>query len=304
MPRYQHARVLRAALAAVALTAAVVGETAVGRALADRGAEETGRSALARAAMVQARDVPEGRASRAEAARRGALSGRPVGGPPEAPAVPGARPVADRAHGSELPAAAILRRLPARLDRDGATILIGSGRAPVTVTLYEDYRCPDCRRFEQAQGETLARLVADGTVLIRRVIESSLDVRLPGIGAQRAANAARAALASGRFPLYNAALYANQPPERQDGYTVARLLKIASQVPGLRGAAFDRAVRSQRYASWVRASQRVYDRYDRRVHSGTPGMEVNGRVVDLEKRMDLARDPEALRAFLLAAARD
>ncbi|MCD0481575.1 thioredoxin domain-containing protein [Streptacidiphilus sp. ASG 303] len=320
MPRYQP-RLLRAVVAVTALVAAVGGEAAVGRALAHRGAEATGRSE----ALLRARAVSEVRASRAEDALRAALTGRPPGAPLTAPALPGTPLTAPgltapglagavpgaAAEGSpavrpglpDVPAAAVLRALPARLDRDGAAIDVGRAGAPVTVTLYEDYRCPDCRRFEEAQGAVLARLAAAGTVLVRRVVESSLDVRLPGDGAHRAANAARAALAAGGFPLYNALLYAEQPPEQEDGYTVGRLLALASRVPGLRGPAFDRAVRTRRYAPWAAAAQRAYERHGRRAGYGTPGMVVNGRPVDLAARPDLAGDPGALRAFLLAQAR-
>lgn len=305
MARYQRARVLRAAVAVAALVAAVGGETAVGRALAGRGAELTGSGRTpetSRTLLLQARDLTEALAGRGRAteSRRSPSLGRPAGGPP-APAIPGARPVGTR--GPALPGAALPARLPSRLDGDGVAISTGSSRAPVTVTLYEDYGCPACRRFEQAQGGTLARMVADGAVRLRRVIGSSPDARPSGDGSRRAANAARAAVQAGRFPLFNALLDQEQPSPRRGGFTTARLLAIASRVPGLRGRAFDSAVRSQRYASWVEASQRACDRYRRRAPSGSPGMAVNGRAVDLSARHDLARDPGALRAFLLAARR-
>ncbi|MFJ6214016.1 thioredoxin domain-containing protein [Streptomyces sp. NPDC092296] len=298
MPRYQHARVLRTAVAVAALVAAVGGEAVVGRALAHRGAEQTGRPALARAALVRDGESLE-RAGRGGAGGlvRAVLVGRPISGS-AAPALPGARPELPK-----IPGAALLRTLPARLDRDGVAIDVGRTRAPVTVTLYEDYRCPDCRRFEAAQGETLARLAADGTVRLRYVIECSLDERLPGDGAHRAANAARAALAVGGFPLYNALLYRNQPPERQDGFTVDRLLRIASDVPGLRGRTFDEAVRSEQYADWVDDAQDAYDRYADGFKAGTPGLVVNGKAVDLVAHPELAEKPAALRTFLLKAAR-
>ncbi|WP_377272134.1 DsbA family protein [Peterkaempfera sp. SMS 1(5)a] len=297
MARYQRARILRASVALAALVAAVAGEAAVGRALADRGGRPGDRTGLARAVLVQSRGLPA--SGEDGGLLRTAFSGRPLAGPAAAPALPGARPAGPP--GPRIPGAATLMVLPARLDPDGAAMSVGSARAPVTVTLYEDYRRVGCRRFEQAQGRMLAELAAEGTVRIRRVVESSLDARLPGDGAHRAANAARAALAAGRFPVFNALLYEEQPSERQDGFTVRRLLDIASEVPGLRGPAFDRAVRTQGYASWAAASQRVYDGYGRRVRFGTPGMVVNGRPVDLAARPDLAGDPAALRRFLLAA---
>jgi hypothetical protein len=292
-------------VAVAALVAAVGGEAAVGRVLAGRGAELTAPNPAAgpgRTLLVDARDLPEARADRdwVQELPRSPFRGRPVGGPPSAPAIPGAWPV-----GGPEPAvpASLLMRLPSRLDGDGVTISTGSRQAPVTVTLYEDYRCRACGRFERAQGRMLAGLVADGTVRLRRVIGSSADLRRRGAGAHRAANAARAALEAGRFPLFNALLYEEQPYQRRHGFSVGRLLAIASRVPGLRGPDFDHAVRFQRYAPWVDASDKVWDRFGRRAGCAAPGLVVNGRPVDLSVRHDLAGDPRALRAFLLAARR-
>ncbi|WP_055588423.1 thioredoxin domain-containing protein [Streptacidiphilus griseoplanus] len=296
MARYQRARVLRATVAVAALVAAVAGETAVGRALADRAAHPGDHARLAGAMLTQSRALPAGGPG---GLLRAPSVGRPVAGPLTAPAIPGARPVGPP--GPRIAGAATLMALPARLDPDGVAMAVGSARAPVTLTLYEDYRDPGSRRFEQAQGRMLADLAADGTVWIRRITGSAPQARQSGEDAHRAANAARAALAAGRFPVFNALLYQEQPPGRRGGFTVRRLLDIASQVPGLRSPAFDRAVRTQRYASWVATSQRAYDRHDRRVRSGSPGMVVGGRPVDLAARPDLARDPAALRRFLLAA---
>jgi protein-disulfide isomerase len=330
VPWYQHARLLRAAVAVAALTAAVGGETAVGRSLAERGAEHTGRPPVHAAAFETAafETAAFETAAFESAAFRTTAAGSPAAGARSAPAdradlallgedVPWPWPAA---HRRQLPAAAVespvvasswvrpvpgastLLALPARLDRDGVGISVGSAHAPVVLALYEDYRCPTCRRFELAQGRMLGRLASDGTVRIRYIIESSLDVRLPGRGAHRAANAARAALEYGGFPLYHALLLRNQPSERVNAFSVNRLLAIASHVRGLRGPGFDRAVRNQRYSDWVNASQRAYERYGRRFMYGTPGLVVNGRPIDLGAHPELMTDPDALRALLKRAA--
>jgi protein-disulfide isomerase len=334
VPWYQHARLLRAAVAVAALTAAVGGETAVGRSLAERGAEHTGRPPVHGAAFeaaafesaafrttavgstaVGARSAPADRADRAlPASGRGAVASTgplpveavpwlwPAAHPRQLHAAAVESPVAASSRVRPVPGASTLLALPARLDRDGVGISVGSAHAPVVLELYEDYRCPTCRRFELAQGRMLGRLASDGTVRIRYIIESSLDVRLPGRGAHRAANAARAALEYGGFPLYHALLLRNQPSERVNAFSVNRLLAIASHVRGLRGPGFDRAVRNQRYSDWVNASQRAYERYGRRFMYGTPGLVVNGRPIDLGAHPELMTDPDALRALLKRAA--
>jgi protein-disulfide isomerase len=138
--------------------------------------------------------------------------------------------------------AALLVGLPSRLEADGTTITVGDPSARNTVHVYEDPRCPICRQFEATNGPTLALLAKSGKAKVQYTLASFLDGNLGGGGSRRAANALRAAVAAGKFPLYHAVLYDNQPPESQDGFTSARLLQLAAQVPGLSGAAFTKAV--------------------------------------------------------------
>ncbi|TDT95739.1 protein-disulfide isomerase [Streptomyces sp. 846.5] len=264
------ARVTRAAVAAVALAVAVGGEASVGRALSDGGrqrfvAEQTGYDRSSDAlTLTVSRSV-----------HRPAL-------------------IAD------VPQRKILSGLPARLAPDGAGIDVGYADAPVVLTLFEDFRCSSTRDFERRQGAELAGLAARHQVLLRYVMESSLDQRLPGPGGLLATNAARAALSRGAFPLFHALLFANQPDEYVDGFTVPRLLAIAGSVPHLRGPAFDTEVRTVWYRDWVNAAQTAYD--DAHVRFGTPSMLLNGNEVDLGAQHALLSDPKALGAFVAQAA--
>ena len=264
------ARVTRAAVAAVALAVAVGGEASVGRALSDGGrqrfvAEQTGYDRSSDAlTLTVSRSV-----------HRPAL-------------------IAD------VPQRKILSGLPARLAPDGAGIDVGYADAPVVLTLFEDFRCSSTRDFERRQGAELAGLAARHQVLLRYVMESSLDQRLPGPGGLLATNAARAALSRGAFPLFHALLFANQPDEYVDGFTVPRLLAIAGSVPHLRGPAFDTEVRTVWYRDWVNAAQTAYN--DAHVRFGTPSMLLDGNEVDLGAQHALLSDPKALGAFVAQAA--
>ncbi|MFC5911526.1 DsbA family protein [Streptacidiphilus monticola] len=241
------------------------------------------------------------RAALAALALSGALLADPVVDHALAEAVPApavasfgaplVRDVPDR--GTALP-------LPAALDRDRAAIDVGYRGAPVVLTVFEDYRCDSTGAFERIQGPTLRSLAAAHKVLIRYVLESSLDERLPGPGALWATNAARAALAHGGFPLYHALLFANQPDERADGFTEQRLLQLASQVPKLRGKAFDSEVHRLAWRDWVARAQHAYDTAG--VHHGTPSILVNGREVDLWAQPRLLDSPAYLRSFVEKAA--
>lgn len=189
------------------------------------------------------------------------------------------------ASGGVAPAnAALLIGLPARLEADGTTITVGNPSARNTVHVYEDPRCPICRQFEAANGSTLALLAKSGKAKVQYTLASFLDGNLGGGGSQRAANALRAAVAAGSFPMYHAVLYDNQPPEAEDGFTNARLLQLAAQVPGLSGAAFTQAVRTGRYRAFVAASEKAFTDSGA---TGTPHVVINGTpVTDASKLFD------------------
>jgi len=166
--------------------------------------------------------------------------------------------------------------IPSRLEKDGTTITVGDPAARHTIALYEDPRCPYCRRFEAADGARLNALARAGTVRLQYTMGSFLDDNLGGGGSKRAVNALRAAVPSGRFAALHALLYAEQPPEVTDGFTVDELLRLAGEIPGLRGPAFDAAVRGQTYARFV---ARAEDALLMSGTTGTPTMRIDGKVV-------------------------
>ncbi|MEV6550918.1 thioredoxin domain-containing protein [Streptomyces sp. NPDC051597] len=144
---------------------------------------------------------------------------------------------------------------------------------------WRDPRCPSCEAFERTGGgPALAAAVVRREVRAQYTMASFLDDRLGGGGSKRAVNALRAALEAGKFAEYHAVLYGNQPPEESDGYTTARLLELASRVPGLRGAAFDSAVKTMKYRAFVRASEEAYEAKgtEEGFGPGTPSLEIDG----------------------------
>jgi protein-disulfide isomerase len=168
------------------------------------------------------------------------------------------------------------RQPPSRLEADGTTITVGNPAAPHTITLYEDPRCPICRQMEQVNGRRMIELALSGKVRLQYTMASFLDQNLGGGGSKRAVNALRAAVQENRFAPLHTVLYANQPDENEDGFTVDRLLELAAQVPGLRSPAFDAAVRGQTYKSFVGDSEKAF------VDSGatgTPTVKMDGKTV-------------------------
>ncbi|MGW1541732.1 DsbA family protein [Streptomyces sp. NPDC002309] len=186
-----------------------------------------------------------------------------------------------------------LEEVPEKLAADGTTIVVGDPSAAVVVRLYEDPRCPACEEFETSGAGPELR---DATVLRDAVTEytlaSFLDDRVGGSGSKKAVNALRAALEEGRFAEYHKVLYDNQPEESVDGFTDARLLELAGQVDGLRGPAFDSAVKGMKYRAFVTASEKAYERAGGKKEPEGPGtptavindvripMEYNGLLFD------------------------
>ncbi|MYT05063.1 MULTISPECIES: thioredoxin domain-containing protein [Streptomyces] len=165
-----------------------------------------------------------------------------------------------------------LESVPEKLDPDGTTITVGNPHAPVTVHLYEDPRCPVCEEFESTgAGPELQEATVRGEARTEYTMASFLDARLGGSGSKKAVNALRAALAQGRFAEYHQVLYRHQPEEAEDGFTDARLLELAEQVEGLRGPAFDSAVKDMKYRAFVTASEKAYESAGGSEEPGGPG---------------------------------
>ena len=115
----------------------------------------------------------------------------------------------------------------------------GNPQAPVTVVMFTDFQCPSCAAMHPVVEEAL-KSHSDRVRLVVR--DYPLDVH---DHARKAAEAADAANAQGKFFEYTALLYQNQ-----SNLDVASLKKYASQV-GLNRARFDRELDSGMYAAEV-----------------------------------------------------
>ncbi|MEV6201732.1 thioredoxin domain-containing protein [Streptomyces sp. NPDC051771] len=163
---------------------------------------------------------------------------------------------------------------------DGTKIVVGDADAPHTVTVYADPRCPYCAKFEAGGGAVLTERAARGELKVEYVLASFLDARTGGTASARAANALRAAADAGpgTFAAFQAALFAAQPAgEPEDAFTADALLRIADRVEGLRGEAFDRAVREESHRAWVADAERAFEESG---VGGTPTVRVDGEVLD------------------------
>ncbi|MFE0174279.1 DsbA family protein [Streptomyces sp. NPDC059002] len=176
----------------------------------------------------------------------------------------------------------------------GGVITVGDPKAKHTVKLYEDPRCPICKKFEETGAQALVKPVADGKVKLEYTIASFLDKNLGGSGSVNAANALRASVEAGKFPQYHAAVFAAQPEEEtDDAFTPAYLLKVADKVDGLRGAAFDKAVNKVTYKKWVDEAMKAFTDDGM---EGTPTVLIDGKKPEGNSLYDQAAFTKELKA--------
>ena len=136
---------------------------------------------------------------------------------------------------------------------DGVFV-VGSTSAPVTVDLYEDFQCPNCKAFEAESGATIAQLVAAGTVQAHYHGMAFLDTSANDQYSTRALNAAAAVFAAGgptAFQKFHDLLFTHQPAEGGSGLTDDQLVQYATQA-GATGASVKQAVTGLKYGDWVK----------------------------------------------------
>jgi protein-disulfide isomerase len=173
---------------------------------------------------------------------------------------------------------------------------IGRDDAPVTVTVFFDYMCPFCGRFEAANSVDLDRLVKGGTVRVELRPMSFLDSRSKGSQySTRAANAL-ATVADGapdRVWDFHRALFREQPEEGTAGLSDERIAEIAraAGVP----APVIRELPVRAFAGWVvQSTERAFGTGI----TGTPTV-----LVDQQKLVGDLYSAGALKDAVLHAAR-
>jgi protein-disulfide isomerase len=171
--------------------------------------------------------------------------------------------------------------VPANTADSGNVIVVGSATAPVTVDMYEDFQCPNCKAFEDTNATTLASLVAAGTVQLHYHGMAFLDTSANDKYSTRALNAAAAVVAQAgptAFQAFHDLLYANQPAEGGSGLTDDQLVAYAQQA-GASGEVVEQAIRDLSYGDWVK---NVTDQASKDGVTGTPTVLVDGtKLTDL-----------------------
>lgn len=166
--------------------------------------------------------------------------------------------------------------VPAHTVGNGLVIPVGQAGAPVTVNLYEDLQCPNCKAFEEESGDTLDLLVAQGKVVLHYHPMSFLDSSANQDFSSRALNAAAVvtnAAGDQAFKKFHDLIYANQTPETGPGMTDAQLIAYAKQA-GASGPQVEKAIKDLEYSDWIK---KVTEQASKDGVTGTPTVIIDGK---------------------------
>lgn len=161
--------------------------------------------------------------------------------------------------------------------------------ATADIRLYADFHCPDCKAFDEENGDYLAGLVKSGAATLEFHPIAIVD-RLSS-GSKYSTRSAAAAgcvadLSPNSYFAANALLMSKQPATGTPGYSNAELATMLSGIDGLENSAeVTRCVDDQRFASWVADATKRVTRgdipgTDIGQFQGTPTVTVNGLQFD------------------------
>ena len=153
-----------------------------------------------------------------------------------------------------------------------------AGTDPVEVVIYEDFQCPVCKAFEQANGAFLDDAVKKGDITIEYRLLAFLDRASPNKYSSRAGSAALCAFESGGGEDYKkvaSMLWANQPAENTAGPEDPALVDQLKQA-GVSGDTVESCVIKNRFVPWLEKATEASR--DAKV-TGTPTVRINGKNV-------------------------
>jgi protein-disulfide isomerase len=173
------------------------------------------------------------------------------------------------------------------LGKDGLAIPVGKESAKSTLTVWEDFRCPACKGFEQAYRPVIHELTAAGKLKVEYHLATIIDGNMGGSGSRKAANASACAQDAGKFTAYHDVLFDNQPPEPDDAFAKEdKLIELAGKVDGLDTPAFRACVNDGRHDAWVEKSAAAFRDGG---FSGTPTVLLDGKNIYQDQSMTPAK---------------
>jgi protein-disulfide isomerase len=170
---------------------------------------------------------------------------------------------------------------------DNLAIPVGKTSAKASLTVWEDFRCPACKSFEDAYRSTIHELTDSGQLKVQYHLATIIDGNMGGSGSRKAANAAACAQDAGKFTAYHDVLYENQPQETDDAFAKnSKLIELAKKVDGLDTATFRTCVEDGTHDTWVAKSAAAFRNGG---FSGTPTLLLNGKNIYQDQTMTPAK---------------
>ena len=171
------------------------------------------------------------------------------------------------------------------------------------VVLYEDSQCPICKEYETQFGNAMLQLIDEGKITLEVRTAYFLDDQIEHTpnekSSQRAAMAAAAADAVGKYREYHKVVYENQPPEGV-GYTDQQLRVDFAAKAGITGddlATFQNLYDAKTYADFAKKSNEAMGKAG---ITGTPTYVVNGKKINLGGLR--SNDPQTVLTAIQSAA--
>ncbi|MFD4632196.1 DsbA family protein [Streptomyces sp. NPDC058284] len=181
--------------------------------------------------------------------------------------------------------------------KDRLALPAGKDGAKSTLTVWEDFRCPACKGFEDGFRSTIHELTEKGQLKVEYHLATLIDRNLGGSGSLRAANAAACAQDAGKFAPFHDVLYKNQPAESDDAFGKNdKLLDLAGQVDGLVTDSFKKCVDDGAHDSWVQKSNKAFQ--DAKLR-GTPTVRLDGKDIFGDQRNPVT--PQKLKQMVAEA---
>ena len=162
---------------------------------------------------------------------------------------------------------------------DNGGIVLGDATAPVTLTVVEDFACPHCQAFEEANADLLDSFIGGSEVKVEFRPIAFLDQVSTDEFSSRALNATACVVEdeAANFAQMHRLLYANQPAEGGPGLTDDQLIDLAVQA-GAEETTVSTCITGRAHDNWVEATTNRTT--DEQWFSGTPTVLVNGALVE------------------------
>ncbi len=175
----------------------------------------------------------------------------------------------------------------------------------IQIEIYQDYMCPVCGTFDEANRATLEQLISTGAATVEIHPIAILDSQSLGSKySTRSASAAAcvAEFAPDQFWDFNSAMFDNQPEERTSGLSNEEIVGVAESAGIDTSGGLADCINDGRFMSWaedatVRAGTQPLPGTDGVVADRTPTVIVNG-----QKYPGSPADAAGFQAFVTAAA--